>query len=417
MPTATATRIELTYPPEYGERRVKLRVPDQETFYALRAPAADLLPVRVANLRRRYLTLAIDAKDHVRSHPSDDSITIEEVADRYGATVEDVFRFDIDAAYFDPESFDEPSLGNASLADVLSLTRADTAQEKFRGDGVVIAIVDSGINGTRPEFDGRRAGEWQIAKDKNKSWTDWLGHGTMCATIAAASDTTGGDFVGVAPEAGIVACRTYFMEDELTDCYDYLTSLAKNGRRIVISNSFGIESGTPPNVNLRDFTGALQDALDAGILVVFAAGNYHELTGDDRAPCSPTSIWDFKCRADVLTVGTCKLDGSMWEYSSRGPGHGVGLSNPASKPDVIAPTPENGRILVGNTILSLRRGWGTSGACPQVAGLAALLWSKKPKASAADVANAIRASADSTGADPNCEGAGIINCERALSMI
>jgi serine protease AprX len=416
VPTETLARTEFTFPPEYRERRVKLRVRDEKTFYALRAPAASLLPVRVANPRRRYLTFAVDSEDRVGTLPSAArGISIEDVAERYDATVEEVFQFDIDTNVFDPESIIDPSVGDASMDEVLRLIKADVAQRESRGKNVVIAIVDSGIDGSRHEFDGRHAGEWQMAKDM--PWTDWLGHGTMCATIAAASTATGGEFQGVAPEADLVACRTYFKDDELAACYDYLIDMAQAGTRVVISNSFGIESGTPPTVRFLEFTAALEDALGAGALVIFAAGNYHELTGAGRKPCSPTSIWQFKCREDVLTVGTCKLDGTMWEYSSRGPGHPAGVSPAAAKPDVIAPTPVNGRILVGNNVYSLRRGWGTSGACPQVAGLAALLWSKKPGASAADVANVIRSSADSTGADANCQGAGIINCERALSMI
>jgi len=422
MSTTVITRPEFSYPPEYRERRYTLRVKDSKSFYALRAPAASFLPVRVVNSKRRYISLAVHEENGtdallLESKTTSKMISVNDLAEKYGGTIQEVFQFDIDSDVFAPDAFSDPGSNDASLHDVLQLIKADEAQRTFCGDDVVIAIVDSGVNGQRHEFDGRHAGQWQLEKEADKAWTDWLGHGTMCATVAAANTANGGEFVGVAPHAQVVACRTYFKDDELANCYDYLITMAQSGKHVVISNSFGIESGAPPVEQFLDFTGALDDALSAGILVIFAAGNYHQLTDPPRSACAPTSVWGFKCRDDVLTVGTCKLDGTMWEYSSRGPGERAGKPGMSQKPDVIAPTPENGKILVGDTVLSLRQGWGTSGACPQVAGLAALLWSKKPAATAADIANAIRCSADSIGLDRNCQGAGMINCHRALTMI
>ena len=105
----------------------------------------------------------------------------------------------------------------------------------------------------------------------------------MCATIAAATRADGGAFDGVAPNAGLIACKTRFFESELTDIYDYLTSLATDrGLRIVASNSFGLKTGIPPQVQSDLFTRALDDAIAAGITVVFSAGNYHELVGASR---------------------------------------------------------------------------------------------------------------------------------------
>jgi serine protease AprX len=151
----------------------------------------------------------------------------------------------------------------------------------------------------------------------------------------------------------------------------------------------------------------------AGVVICFSAGNYHDLAGGDPDACAPTSIWLHKCRADVLTVATSRPDGTMWFYSSRGPGQFDGQPNMRSKPDVTAPTPPDGRVVYGDGIRSLPDGWGTSGACPQVAGLAALLLASRPAAPDV-VRDAIRASAVSIGHGATCEGEGLIHCQAAV---
>jgi subtilisin family serine protease len=64
----------------------------------------------------------------------------------------------------------------------------------------------------------------------------------------------------------------------------------------------------------------------------------------------------------------------------------------------------------------LLNGWGTSGACPQVAGLAALMISAEPELSRKDVFNRIRNSTTSLGFGHECQGTGLIDCEAALAV-
>jgi subtilisin family serine protease len=61
--------------------------------------------------------------------------------------------------------------------------------------------------------------------------------------------------------------------------------------------------------------------------------------------------------------------------------------------------------------------WGTSGACPQVAGLAALLLAVSPGLSPAQVADLIRKTCRPLGASATCVGAGLIDCEAAVAAI
>jgi serine protease AprX len=104
----------------------------------------------------------------------------------------------------------------------------------------------------------------------------------------------------------------------------------------------------------------------------------------------------------------------MWSYSSRGPGELAGSSGMSEKPDVTAPTPENGAVLYGDSVQVLANGWGTSGAAPQAAGLAALLLSHRPHSSTSDVFDVIRGTAVALGHARECEGSGMIDCKAAL---
>jgi serine protease AprX len=278
-------------------------------------------------------------------------------------------------------------------------------------------VVDTGIVGTRPEFpNSKRAGHWVAQGDQ--PWTDWEGHGTMCACIAAGTRAAGGSFDGVAPDAKIIACKTRFFELELAAIYDMLTDRVNQGEVIVATISFGRKVGAPPPVpGNNKFIDALDDAIAAGVHVFFSAGNNHKLAGGAPDACNPNSIWLHKSRADVMAVATCNLQEAMWYYSSRGPGQHFGDPNTNRKPDVTAPTPRNGEIVYGGGIQVLPNGWGTSGACPQAAGLAALLLALEPSTSRADLFNLIRETARGLGHGPACEGAGMIDCAAAVAAL
>ena len=309
---------------------------------------------------------------------------------------------------------------DASLTDVLDRIRATVAWEMgFTGRGTAIAVVDTGINAVRPEFPSdKRIGGWAVPG--NDPWTDYRGHGSMCACIAAGTTCDGGDFNGIAPNASLISCRTHFYDSELTLIFDFLSDLrTEKDMPVVATNSYGRMIGTAPSPPGPGdtFPEALDNAIDNGVHVFFSAGNNHHRTEGDSADCAPNSIWLHKSRADVMCVATCDLDGNMWHYSSRGPGQHFGKPNTNLKPDVTAPTPRNGRVPYGCHTRVLANGWGTSGACPQVAGLAALLLEMNPQLSRADLFDAICKGSVSIGDDRRCGGYGLINCEASLNIV
>jgi serine protease AprX len=404
-------------------RRFKVRFPDADHYNAAQAfeTAESRVPVRSA--KRNFI--GIELPPALRGIPTVENTLdtqLQAFEEYFGATVVEDYRYDLEEGtqdIFDPSNFGPETPDNPSLEDVLALIRAPEAWDDSNGGrGIAIAVVDTGVNGRRPEFPvGKQLGSWQ--PDGDTPWTDSRGHGTMCACIAAGTTAAGGAFNGVAPNAGIIACKTEFRDTELVAVYDYLTDLATDhGITIVANNSFGIQTGTPPPLPPDiDFPDALEEAIAAGIHIFFSAGNYHELAGGRPDRCDPTTIWWYKCRADVTTTATCKLENTMWHYSSRGPGQHHGEPGMERKPDVTAPTPQNGRVVYGDSIRSLPDGWGTSGASPQVAGLAALLLAKDSSLSHDAVRDAIRNSATPLGHGENCEGVGLIDCKKALDSV
>lgn len=204
---------------------------------------------------------------------------------------------------------------------------------------------------------------------------------------------------------------------ELAAIYDALADRAEKGEVIVASNSWGIKTGSPPPPpdSHELFVDALNRAIETDVLVVFSAGNYHDIANGQPRESAPTTIWLDKGRSDVLTVGTCDLDNNIWYYSSRGPGQFYG-TNPlySAKPDVVAPTPRNGKILYGNDDVIMPVGWGTSGAAPQVAGLLAPLLSSGHPLDRDGLFDIVRQTARSLGLPPECQGHGMIDCNAAL---
>ena len=132
------------------------------------------------------------------------------------------------------------------------------------------------------------------------------------------------------------------------------------------------------------------------------------------ADSQPNTIWSVNSIDEVITVGTVDWNdsnqaaGGEHANSSRGPGQWSMLGN---KPDLVAPT--YGEVVWGGGYRRMEW-WGTSGACPQVAGLAALLLEQDPTRTPAQIKEIIKQSAKHLGAPPGCVGAGLLDCRAAL---
>lgn len=311
-----------------------------------------------------------------------------------------------------------------TMKDVMAHINAPKAWAKnARGNGVTIGVVDTGVSSAMAEFPSRRRSPHSKSFAYSAGpWIDSVGHGSMCAAAAAAGTADGGRYDGVAPEATILSARSNLLATDIYKLYDWVLSKQRSGEitgPIVMSNSYGLYLCSAPSGLPRDhpYLQIVFDAVAAGIVVVFAAGNNHAsgLCNHDPTKCSPNSIWTVNSIDEFLSVGTVNWDNRMdtgqHGNSSRGPGQWASVHK---KPDVVAPT--YGEVVWGSGY-QVMEWWGTSGACPQVAGLAALILGLDPTLKPNQVGDVIRATCRDIQLPKACAGAGLIDCDAAVGRV
>lgn len=275
-----------------------------------------------------------------------------------------------------------------------------------RGEGVIVAVIDTGIDYTHPALGGgfgpgfKVIGGHDFVNDDGDP-TDDNGHGTHVAGIVAAD---GEGLTGVAPGAKLLAYKVLDAEGSGTDS-DVIAAIEAavdpdgNGdtsdHAAVVNLSLGGKGGPDDAVSL-----AADAAVEAGVVVCAAAGNqYHSGFGPGIG--SPAAA------RRVLAVGASQ-GGVLAEFSSWGPGWGT----VALKPELVAPgVAIRSAAPGGGTALKS----GTSMASPHVAGVAALLRAIHPDWNPAQVASALVTTATDLGLDVMGQGGGKVNAPAAAA--
>src|SRR6266436_6851364 len=192
--------------------------------------------VHVRNLRRNFISVEPSTQLSEGRREDQFHLQLRTLNEEFGAEIVEDYHYALESSIFEQISFGPDDPTSPSLDDVVAFIEADKAWAENQGENVVLAVVDTGIDGTRPEFPtSRRVGSRQTLNET--PWTDWKAHGTMCACIAAATRDSGGIFNGIAPKAGLIACKTRFYDSELSTIYDYLSDRAQKENLTIIATN------------------------------------------------------------------------------------------------------------------------------------------------------------------------------------
>ncbi|MDD3144232.1 MAG: S8 family serine peptidase, partial [Candidatus Cloacimonetes bacterium] len=273
-------------------------------------------------------------------------------------------------------------------------TNAWQAWDQTQGYGyssIVIAIIDSGVDYEHADLAANCVAGYDYGDDDNDPMDDAPdeGHGTCCAGIAAAVANNGVGVIGVAGGCSIMPLKIADSNGDMYFTYieNAISHAADNGAD-VISMSLGayIEEGDIPTTDV-----VIEAAYDAGVVIFAATGNYSSQSPDQDYVNYPAN------HTDVIAVAASSPTAQRKSYTSSdnetwwGSIYGL-TSDPADDPAAVDIT---GPTILPATDVSGAAGYstgdyyiwfnGTSCATPYVAGAAALVLSRTPSLTPAQV--------------------------------
>ena len=256
------------------------------------------------------------------------------------------------------------------------------------GEGVLVAIVDSGINMAHLNSKGKNP-----TIDVARSWVPRPGltpgslpvdHGTMVAFDAciAAPKCTLLDIALLKTQATGSTVMEGFLSDAVR-AYNHLINVMRAPRRpgesrsLVVNNSWGMfhpswdypvgHTGNYSDNPSHPFNRIVTTLARHGADILFAAGNCGSDCPDGRCQgVTSNAIYGANSHAQVLSVAGVDTSKTRVGYSSKGPGRLVG-----NKPDISAYT-----HFLGSGVYPADGG--TSAACPVLAGVVAAIRTKRP---------------------------------------
>ncbi len=268
-------------------------------------------------------------------------------------------------------------------------------QKGEKGDGIVIAILDTGVDVSHPDLKDQIIGGKNFSDDgAEDDFNDGNGHGTHVAGIIAAAETDTG-VVGVAPQAKLLIVKV--LGNDGSGSYESIINGLKfvqewkgpNGEKVRIVNmSLGGPEDDP------DLHQAILDTVAKGIMVCVASGN----EGDDNE-----GTFEYGYPAlynECIEVAACDQEKKLAYFS-----------NNNLQVDVIA---------AGVNVLSTYKDGqyaklsGTSMATPHVSGALALIIKKgeerfKRELSESEIYGQLVRCCASIGYKPSSEGNGSIH--------
>ncbi|MFJ9773733.1 type VII secretion-associated serine protease mycosin [Kitasatospora sp. NPDC101157] len=270
-----------------------------------------------------------------------------------------------------------------------------------QGDGVVVAVIDTGVNQDHQDLVGQVLPGADFSGGKTDGRVDGDGHGTgMASLIAGHGHGTQAGIMGLAPKAKILPVKVGTDGDgpsaqpnpnsQQHDLADAIRFAADHGAGVI---NISLAGDSRFNSNLRK---AVNYAVSKDVVLVSGTGN----TGVDKDVEYPAAF------PGVVAVGAVDSNGAVWEKSTSGPettlvAPGVGIYRATAKSST-----------------SYDRVSGTSDATAYVSATAALIRSKYPNLSAGQVINRMIKSAtppaNGTVVPNNHYGYGTVSPAKAL---
>jgi serine protease AprX len=301
-----------------------------------------------------------------------------------------------------------------------------TTSYKVAPKAPTIAIVDSGIDANRPDFDNgaRVVANVTMTNLEPNSPGDGRGHGTFVAGIAAGSAPGN---AGASPTSDIVMLDV--MDDHgmarTSDVIGAAEWIHQNKEKynIRVAN-FSLHTTTPSNFTKDPLDRAVEKLWFGGVVVVVASGNYGVENGPSGVKFAPGND------PFVITVGAIDLEGSVRPARHDVPNWSAygytydGFKKPevsAAGRYMVGPVPTGATLkrdkpenVLSSTTMRLS---GTSFAAPIVAGAAAQILARRPNLTPDQVKGALMLTARHVGdAAPGQAGVGEINAERAATV-
>lgn len=296
-----------------------------------------------------------------------------------------------------------------------SLIHADTLWAMgITGEGVVVANMDSGVDGQHPDLSGRWRGganSWYDPNGQHAAPHDANGHGTQTMGLLVGGDQSG-TFIGVAPGAQWIAVKIFSDAGQASLSgihlgFQWLLDPDGNpdsdDAPDVVNNSWGFNETA--GQCWAEFATDIEVLKTAGIAMAFAAGNSGPYENTSLSPAN---------NPGAFSVGSVNSGYTLAYTSAGGPNACTG----GTYPDVVAPgeavkaTDLTFGGVVPNSYAYVS---GTSFAAPHVAGAMALLLSANPTLTPEQIEDALRQSALDLGASgpDNDYGHGLIDVAAA----
>lgn len=306
------------------------------------------------------------------------------------------------------------------------------------GEGVLVANLDTGVDGDHPALDWRWRGNhasplecWlDVVGSPSLFPQDYNSHGTHTMGTICGREIDGTDTitVGGAPDAEWIACNAIdqgvspgFTQDVI-DAFQWFADPDENSMTMddvpdVIQNSWGVTTYHVETHCYFNWNGVILDCEAAGPVITWSAGNEGPNAESLRSPATyELNHWQ------IFSIGAVNSTDygppyPIADFSSRGPS-GCDPDVNAIKPEVVAPGVEVFSSVPGG---GYEQDWwdGTSMAGPHVAGIVALMRQACPDCDAQTIKEAIMNTAIDYGAtgEDNTYGHGFLNGYEAVMAV